>query len=190
MRTDRRSFLRHAMAGSVAATVTLAPVVGLAASAGGDATAGDTIHPAAIEHLPIFITAPGQTDWLFNVVVVLILAMVLLIGNLYFQIHALPERMAHGSKKVQMEIVAVLALISLFTHNHLFWIAGLLLAFVDLPDFSSPMGSMARSLEKLSGRDPAAEERAEAEAEEQAMIVQLGPEQKIDTARMDGLGHV
>ena len=86
-----------------------------------------------------------------------------------------------------MEIVAVLALISLFTHNHIFWIAGLLLAFIDLPDFTTPMSSMARSLEKLSGRDPAAEEQAE--AEEQAML-QPGPEQKIDTARMDGLSHV
>ncbi len=43
--------------------------------------------------------------------------------------------MAHRGKKVQMEIVAVLAPISLLTHNHLFWIAGLLLALIDLPDF-------------------------------------------------------
>jgi len=139
----------------------------------------DTIHPAAIEHLPIFITAPGQTDWLFNVTIVIILAMVLIIGNLYFQLHALPERMAHGSKKVQMEIVAVLCLIALFTHNHLFWIAGLLLAFIDLPDFKTPMSSIARSLETLSGRDPAAEERAEEQAVE-LVIVQPSPEQKID----------
>ena len=154
--------------------------------------ADDTIHPAAIEHLPVFVTAPGQTDWLFNVVVVMILAMVLIIGNLYFRLHALPERMAHGSKKVQMEVVAVLALISLFTHNHLFWIAGLLLAFIDLPDFNTPMSSMARSLEKLSGRDPAAEERAEEQAEERAeqAMVQPGPAQKIDAVRGDGLSHV
>jgi len=144
----------------------------------------DTIHPAAIEHLPIFITAPGQTDWLFNVTIVIILAMVLIIGNLYFQLHALPERMAHGSKKVQMEIVAVLCLIALFTHNHLFWIAGLLLAFIDLPDFKTPMSSIARSLETLSGRDPAAEERAEEQAEE-LVIVQPGPDQKIEAVRGD-----
>ena len=111
----------------------------------------DTPHPLAIEHLPVFVTAPGQTDWLFNVVVVFLLAMILLIGSFYFRLHALPEQMAHRTKKVQMEIVAVLALISLFTHNHLFWIAGLLLALIDLPDFSTPVGSMARSLEKLSG---------------------------------------
>jgi hypothetical protein len=144
-----------------------------------DPAYSDTIHPAAIEHLPIFITAPGQTDWLFNVTIVIILAIILILGNFYFQLHALPERMAHRGKKVQMEIVAALALISLFTHNHIFWIIGLLLALIDLPDFSSPMSSIARSLEKLSGRDPAAEDRAEEQVEEQA-IMRPGPEQKID----------
>lgn len=113
----------------------------------------DTLHPAAIEHLPVFITAPGQSDWLFTAVVVFLLAAILLIGNFYFRLHAIPEHMAHKGKKVQMEIVAVLALISLLTHNHIFWIAGLLLALVDLPDFSSPVRSIALSLEKLSGRD-------------------------------------
>lgn len=112
-----------------------------------------TPHPAAIEHLPWFITAPGETDYLFTAVVIFILAMVLVIGNLYFQLHAVPERMAHRTNRVQMEIVAVLALISLFTHNHIYWIAGLLLALVEFPDFSTPMGSIARSLERLSGRD-------------------------------------
>ena len=120
----------------------------------------DSIHPAAIDHLPPFITAPGQTDWLFNVVVVFLLVIVLAVGNLYFQLHALPEQMAHRGKKVQMEVVAVLALISLFTHNHIFWIAGLLLALIDFPDFSAPIGSIARSLEKLSGRDKPGEVEA------------------------------
>ena len=113
----------------------------------------DTIHPAAIEHLPIFVTAPGQTDILFYVVVIFILAMILIVGNLYFQLHALPEHMAHRTSKVQMEIVAVLALLALFTHNHLYWIAALLLAFIEFPDFSTPMTSIAQSLEKLAGRD-------------------------------------
>lgn len=111
------------------------------------------IHPAAIEHLPVFITAPGQTDYLFVAVAIFLLVMVLVIGNLYFQLHALPERMAHKTSKIQLEIVAVLGLISLFTHNHLFWIAGLLLAFIEFPDFSTPLYSIARSLGKLSGRD-------------------------------------
>lgn len=111
------------------------------------------LHPAAIDHLPWFVTAPGQTDYLFNGVVIFILAMILIIGNLYFQLHAVPERMAHRTNRVQMEIVAVLALISLFTHNHIYWIAGLLLALVEFPDFSTPMASISRSLERLAGRN-------------------------------------
>lgn len=112
------------------------------------------VHPAAIEHIPGFITDPGQTDYLFVGVAIFLIVIVLIIGNLYFQLHAVPERMAHRTSKVQMEVVAVLALISLFTHNHLFWIAGLLLAFVHIPDFSTPLYSIAQSLGKLSGRDP------------------------------------
>ncbi|RCW78146.1 hypothetical protein [Phyllobacterium bourgognense] len=132
----------------------------------------DTLHPAAIEHLPGFVTGPGESDWLFTVVAVFLLGAILMIGNFYFQVHALPERMAHRTKKVQMEIVAVLALISLFTHNHIFWIAGLLLAFIDLPDFSTPMSSMAQSLERLSGRTPAVED---------PVVVTLVPKPKPDT---------
>lgn len=112
-----------------------------------------TPHPAAIDHLPIFITGPGQTDYLFIGVVIFLILAILIIGNLYFQLHAVPERTAHRASKVQLEVVAVLALISLFTHNHLFWIAGLLLAFVQIPDFSTPLYSIAQSLGKLSGRD-------------------------------------
>jgi hypothetical protein len=113
------------------------------------------VNPAAIEHLPVFIFSPGQTDYLFVAVIIFLIVAVLAVGNLYFQLHAAPERMAHRTSKVQMEVVAVLALISLFTHNHLFWIAGLLLAFVQIPDFSTPLYSIAQSLGKLSGRDAA-----------------------------------
>jgi hypothetical protein len=110
-------------------------------------------HPAATHALPAFITAPGESDILFNVVVIVIVVAILAIGNLYFQLHAVPERMAHRTSKVQMEIVAVLALLALFTHNHLYWIAGLLLALIELPDFATPINSIARSLEKVASRD-------------------------------------
>ncbi len=141
----------------------------------------DTIHPAAIEHLPGFITAPGQTDYLFNGVVIFLVVVVLVVGNLYFQLHAVPERMAHRTSKVQMEIVAVLALISLFTHNHLFWIAGLLLAFVHIPDFSTPLYSIADSLAKLSGRPPLDSER-DPSAHDVHIEEAPPPEKRIDPA--------
>ena len=34
----------------------------------------------------------------------------------------------------------MLGLIALFTHMHIFWIAGLILAMVDLPDFGLHLG--------------------------------------------------
>ena len=91
------------------------------------------IHPEATHHLPFFITPPGETDILMNVMMVFLALVVFLIGILYLRLHALPEHMAHRTQKVQYEIVAVLALISLFTHNHLYWIIGLLLALVQIP---------------------------------------------------------
>lgn len=113
------------------------------------ATAAD-INPAASAHLPFFITAPGETDVLFNVMAVVVLLAIVLIGVFYFRIHALPEHMASRMTKIQYELVAVLALISLFTHNHAFWIAGLLLAFVPIPDFTTPLAGMAKSLSRIA----------------------------------------
>jgi hypothetical protein len=97
---------------------------------------------------------PDQTDVLFVVMAIVVLLVVIGIGVLYFKLHALPEHMAHRGQKLQFEIVAVLALIALFTHNHLFWIAALLLAMVPLPDFTTPLTSMARSLGRMSGSPP------------------------------------
>jgi len=111
----------------------------------------DNVHPAATGHLPIFITAPGETDALLVVMVVFLILMIFLIGILYLRLHALPEHIAHGASKTQLQMVAVLALIALFTHNHLFWIAALLLALIEIPDFSGPMNSIASSLRKIAG---------------------------------------
>lgn len=117
---------------------------------------GLTLHPVAPGHFPFFVTPPGSTDVLFWSMVVLILLAVIGIGVFYFKLHSLPEQMAHNGQKIQFEIVAVLALLALFTHNHLFWIAGLLLALVPIPDFSTPLTSMATSLGTMAGRSPRA----------------------------------
>ena len=111
------------------------------------------LNPAAPGHLPSFVTAPGQSDWLMTVMTVFLLVTVVSVGLVYLKLHALPEHMAHRANKVQLQFVAVLALLALFTHNAVFWIAALLLALVELPNFSTPMNSIALSLEKLSGRD-------------------------------------
>jgi hypothetical protein len=113
-----------------------------------------TLHPAATDHLPFFITAPGQTDGLFNAMIVFLIVVVFSVGLMYLRLHALPEHLAHGTSKVQLQIVGVLALLALFTHNHIFWIGALLIALVQFPNFSAPLASMAQSLEKLAGSAP------------------------------------
>ncbi len=114
----------------------------------------DQLHPLAPHHLPGFITAPGETDVLMVVMGIFLIVAVLVVGNFYLHLHSLPERMAHKSQKLQFEIVAVLGLLALFTHVHIFWIAALLLALVDLPDFSTPLSSIANSVEKIAGVAP------------------------------------
>ena len=112
------------------------------------------LHPAASHHLPSFITAPGETDVLMVVLSIILVLAILLFGSLFFRLHTMPERMAHRGHKIQFEIVAVLGLLALFTHIHLFWVAGLLLALIDIPDFSGSLSRIAGSAEKLAGFGP------------------------------------
>jgi hypothetical protein len=112
------------------------------------------LHPAATEHLPSFITAPGETDILMVVTAIILAGSILAFGILFFRLHHLPESMAHKSKKAQLEIVSVLCLIGLLTHIHAFWIAALLLAFIDLPDFPGWLGRITGAVEKMAGIKP------------------------------------
>jgi len=108
------------------------------------------LHPAASPHLPGFITSPGESDVLMIVTGVILLAGVVGFGILFLTLHTLPERMAHKSQKLQFEIVAVLGLLALFTHMHIFWVAGLLLALIDLPDVGGWLGRIAGSVERIA----------------------------------------
>ena len=110
-----------------------------------------SVHQLAPHHLPAFITAPGDTDYFMVGVGIFLIIAVLMAGNLFLWLHTLPERMAHKAQKFQFELVAVLGLLALFTHIHLFWVAGLLLAFVDLPEIGKPLSRMADAQERLAG---------------------------------------
>lgn len=100
-----------------------------------------------LDHIPSFITGPGQGDWLFQFIVALVVIMVLLIGNAYLHLHSLPDRMAHRANSTQLQVVGILTLLALFTHNNLYWVAALLLVSIQLPDIVTPLNSIARSLE-------------------------------------------
>jgi hypothetical protein len=144
----------------------------------------ESLHPSAPHDLPAFITAPGDTDVLMVVIGIVLILAVVGVGNLYLHLHTLPERMAHKSQKLQFEIVAVLGLLALFTHVHLFWVIGLLLAMVDLPDFGTPLRRIAGSVEKIAGA-PSDGEAAEIAGEVSAHAAAQSPGVKADATKSE-----
>jgi len=110
----------------------------------------ETIHPLAPHHLPSFIPAMDGSDALKTNIAILLVVAIFLIGVFYLHLHSLPERRLHGKEKAQFEIVAVLALLALFTHNNLFWIAALILGMIHIPDIWTPVASMAESLRRIA----------------------------------------
>jgi hypothetical protein len=103
--------------------------------------------------MPFFITAPGDTDVLFNATLVIVVACIILTGVVFLTIHSLPERMAHKSKKILLDLIALLCLLALLTHEHLFWFIAIVLAFIDIPDFLTPVNRIARSVESMAGQE-------------------------------------
>ena len=86
---------------------------------------------------------------------------------------------------MQFEIVCVLALLAMFTHKHIFWIAGLLLALIDFPDFSGLLRRIAGSTEKIATKEPgvAADEPAAAGAMTTTRERQVSPKVEGATVR-------
>jgi hypothetical protein len=135
------------------------------------------LHPAASHHLPSFITAPGETDVLMVAMGLILIVAVLMFGILFFRLHALPEQIAHRGHKLQFEIVAVLGLISLFTHMHIFWIAGLLLALIDLPDVGGWLDRIGTAVEKMAGIKP---------GQSETPLAEINPDQSPTSDGFDG----
>ena len=124
----------------------------------------ETQHPLAPHELPGFLAAADGSDKLMVLVVILLLLLLLGIGNYYLKLHALPERMAHKTSHTQLQIITALALLALFTHNNLFWVAALLLAVVKFPDYLTPLNSIAESLAEKrtdSKAEPASEDESQ-----------------------------
>ena len=63
--------------------------------------------------LPFHLAAGSGTDVLTVVMGVFPAATVLWVGTLYWRLRSLPERVAHKSKRLPFEILAILGLLSL-----------------------------------------------------------------------------
>jgi hypothetical protein len=146
----------------------------------------DQINAMAPHHLPFFITPPDQTDVLFHIVAWFVVFCVIGIGVLFFTIHTLPERVAHRTKKIQLDIVAILCLLALFTNEHVFWFAALILAFIDLPDFLTPVTRIAKAVENIAGVE--SPEDADSEAGDAGHAHDEATAGKSDRADVQGKG--
>ena len=99
-----------------------------------------------LEYLPFFVTAPGESDTLFTATVIFLVLVAIGFGALYFTIQAIPDRLANSASKVQLQIVGLLGLLSLFTMNNAYWVAALLLAAVRIPDLVTPLRDISRAM--------------------------------------------
>ena len=107
-------------------------------------TINETSANVVQEHLPFFITGPGESDILFTAVTISLVLVIVGFGALYFTIQAIPDRLAEGTSKTQMQIVGILGLISLLTLNNIYWLAAMLLGAMRLPDLVTPFKSISR----------------------------------------------
>ena len=107
-------------------------------------------HPLAPHTLPPFVGAADGSDPLFSAIIFIVILAVLGVGVFYLKLHAIPEQLAHKHGNTQSQLIMVLALLALFTHNNIFWVAALILALLKLPDFLTPINSISESLKKLT----------------------------------------
>lgn len=101
------------------------------------------------EHIPGYL-AGADSDPLMIVMAVILVVIILIAGVFYFKLHAVPEHIAHGKNHTQIQLITILTIIALFTHNNIFWVAALVLAVVELPDFLTPLKSIAKSLATIA----------------------------------------
>jgi hypothetical protein len=110
----------------------------------------EAVHPLAPHSLPPFVGGADGSDPLFSAIIFIVIIAVLGIGVFYLKLHAIPEQLAHKHSNTQSQLIMVLALLALFTHNNIFWVAALILALLKLPDFLTPINSISESLKKLT----------------------------------------
>nr|WP_171103633.1 hypothetical protein [Ruegeria sp. HKCCD7255] len=103
----------------------------------------------ATGHIPSYVTQADGSDFLFTFMLVFTVIVIVLIGVAYFTLHAIPEKLAHKSNHPQFQLVGILALLALFTHNGLFWVAAILVAGFQFPDFAAPLRSIADAIRSL-----------------------------------------
>ena len=77
-------------------------------------------HPLAPRGLPSYIGRADGSDPLFTAVVFILIAGLTGVTVLYFKLHSIPEHPAQEQNNTQTQLIIVLTVLTLFTHNNLF----------------------------------------------------------------------
>lgn len=107
------------------------------------------LHPMATGHIPSYVTQADGSDFLLTFMFIFTVLVIVLIGVGYFTLHSIPEKLAHESNHPQFQLVGILALLALFTHNGLFWVAAVLVAGFQFPDVAAPLRAIADAIRSL-----------------------------------------
>ncbi|MBO9479294.1 hypothetical protein J7382_17245 [Shimia sp. R11_0] len=139
-----------------------------------------SLHPLAPHHLPSFISDASGADPMMTNVGIFVVVMVFLLTTFFLHLHSLPERLAHKVGANQLQIIGVLALIALFTHNNIYWVAALLLALIQVPDYQTPLERIADALDRFrpnaAPQPAAAAEASPSPVEVETTAVPTAPE--------------
>ncbi|WP_085821451.1 hypothetical protein [Ruegeria meonggei] len=103
----------------------------------------------ATGHIPSYVTQADGSDFLLTFMFIFTVLVIVLIGVGYFTLHSIPEKLAHESNHPQFQLVGILALLALFTHNGLFWVAAVLVAGFQFPDVAAPLRAIADAIRSL-----------------------------------------
>nr|WP_233494751.1 MULTISPECIES: hypothetical protein [Ruegeria] len=106
----------------------------------------------ATGHIPSYVTQADGSDFLLTFMFVFTVLVIVLIGVGYFTLHSIPEKIAHESNHPQFQLVGILALLALFTHNGLFWVAAILVAGFQFPDVAAPLRAIADAIRSLGNQ--------------------------------------
>jgi hypothetical protein len=119
----------------------------------GIAMDNESFQNLALTPPPAFLPNADGSDALMVGVAICLVLLLFGIIVLYLMLHDLPERIAQRGNAAQFQAIGVLTLLALFTGNDLFWVAAILLAAFRVPDFLTPLSSIAQSLREMRDAD-------------------------------------
>jgi hypothetical protein len=89
--------------------------------------------------------------------------------------------MVSKEEKAKYQVVATLCLIAMFTPGNYFWIAAVLVAMTDIPDFTAPFQRIAAAVRRIA-QSPKMKEEVHSRAENHRDLRPKSPEPALTSS--------